>query len=67
MSNKGVSLGVCRIKWVTPKAIKVATKDYGELWIPQSAVHADSEIWDKVESEGNLVVCNWYAIKEKLI
>lgn len=54
MTNSGISLGVCRIKWVTPKAVKVVTKDYGELW-------------DKLDSEGNFVVCNWYAVKEKLI
>lgn len=39
-----------------------------ELWIPKSAIHDDSEVYDTRENNhGKLVVHEWFAEKEKLI
>lgn len=53
------------VKAETPKAILVEIENE-EHWIPQSQVHADSEVW-RVNDEGKLVVTRWWAEKEGLI
>jgi hypothetical protein len=35
----------------------------GEIWIPQSQIHDDSEIW-KANQKGDLVVKEWFAEKK---
>jgi hypothetical protein len=57
--KRPVSMGQARIKAETPKAVLV---DFGkkEVWVPQAAVHDDSEIWRKGDS-GKLVVKSWFA------
>ena len=51
----------------TAKAILVTAPELkGEVWIPQSAVHDDSEVW-KPGQEGRLVVLEWFAEKEHWI
>ena len=48
----------------TPKAI-LCIIDEDEVWIPQSQVHEDSEVFDNEDhSEGKLVITEWIA-KEK--
>ena len=46
----------------TPKAILVLRKGK-EVWIPQSAIHEDSEVYKKGD-EGKLLVKMWWAEKE---
>jgi hypothetical protein len=54
----------------TKGAIKVNLKDKNgkdrELWIPQSQVHDDSEVYAKGHT-GKLVISMWLAEKEGLI
>lgn len=48
----------------TDKAICVRAPDLdGQVWIPQSQVHEDSEVWKEGQS-GKLVVNEWWAEKE---
>lgn len=49
----------------TPKAI-LCDIDDEPVWIPQSQVHDDSEVW-KVGDEGTLVVTTWFAKKAGLV
>ena len=46
----------------TDKALRVII-DGEKRWVPQSVIHADSEVW-KNGDEGTLVVQEWFAIKE---
>lgn len=57
-----VSMGNVKVRRETPKAILV---DFGGKteWIPQSAVHDDSEAW-KFGDVGKLVVFTWFARKK---
>jgi hypothetical protein len=48
----------------TAKAIRVRI-DERELWVPQSVVDDDSEVW-KDGDTGMLIVKEWFAIKEGL-
>jgi hypothetical protein len=56
----------------TAKAIKstdaavLCEIDGEEMWIPQSQIHDDSEVW-KEGDEGKLVVSQWIAKKKDLI
>jgi len=45
----------------TAKAILVVIEDV-ERWIPQSAIHDDSEVWQDGD-KGELVVAGWFAEK----
>jgi hypothetical protein len=58
--------GVICIK-ETEKAILVEGHSLpdGEMWIPKSVVHHDSEVF-KLGEEGALVVFEWFAKKEGL-
>ena len=48
----------------TAKAILVEAPELTvPVWIPQSAVHDDSEVW-KAGQTGRLVVVDWFAEKE---
>ncbi len=40
--------------------------DGDEMWIPQSQVHADSEVWRKGD-EGKLVITKWIAEQKGLV
>lgn len=48
----------------TDKAILVAI-DGKELWVPQSVIDDDSEVWKKGD-EGALVVHRWFAVRHEL-
>jgi hypothetical protein len=57
----------CEIIKDSGKAILVESPNLEEpLWIPQSQVHADSEIWKQGET-GTLTITEWWAIKEGLL
>ena len=48
----------------TDKAILVESSEWnGPVWIPQSQVHDDSEVW-KEGDVGSLVVSEWFAEKK---
>jgi hypothetical protein len=47
----------------TDKAILVKQDDLGEVWIPRSQVHDDSEVYEE-GGEGELVVKAWFARKQ---
>lgn len=49
----------------TAKALLVVI-DGKEHWIPQSHVHADSEVW-QAGDEGTLVVSQWIAEQKGLV
>jgi hypothetical protein len=55
----------CEITKSTPKAAYVIIDGAGH-WIPQSTIHDDSEIW-KEGDKGDLVLHEWFAIKEGLV
>ena len=62
MANSKISFGECVIKRDTGKAILVAT-EFGDLWVPQSVIHDDSEVWKGEGAEGELCVEYWWADK----
>lgn len=48
---------------VTDKAARVRVRNR-EYWVPQSAIHADSEVWKRGDS-GTLVVAHWWAARNQ--
>jgi hypothetical protein len=57
----------CEIVKSTGKAILVESPNLEEpLWIPNSQVHDDSEIWKQGET-GTLTITEWWANKEGLL
>lgn len=52
----------------TPAAVKVAIPDIGEVWVPATALHADSDIYaSKVKGNGEtgtLITYEWYVAKQ---
>jgi hypothetical protein len=61
--DDGVSLGKGKTLKVTEKALLIQTEDHGNVWVPRSVVHDDSEVFDRGH-EGDLVVQSWCAEKE---
>lgn len=55
-----VSLGNVTCTRMTPKAILVVMMGGKEEWIPQRAVHENSEVW-RQGMVGKLVVASWFA------
>lgn len=56
----------CAIVKQTPNAILVESDELDEsLWVPQSQVSDDSEIWQEGES-GTLLITEWFAKKSGL-
>lgn len=58
MEDKGYSVGKCKLIAKTPKAILVKTIDFEDKWIPEYAIHEDSELWVEkcVGDIGELVI-----------
>ena len=57
----------CEVLKETDKAILVESPNLGEpLWVPQSQVHADSEVWREGDV-GVLVISEWFAEKSGLV
>lgn len=50
----------------TPKALLVRFDDGEEHWIPQSQIDDDSEVY-KEDTEGTLIISEWFAEKENLV
>ena len=49
------------------KAIRVRLEDRDEeIWIPQSVVSEDSEVW-KPGDRGTLIIPEWFALKNGMI
>lgn len=75
MSDKKVDLPNSEAIRQTVKALfcRIPVKEKGketirEVWVPKSAIHDDSEVYDLRENNhGKLVVLEWFAEKEKLI
>lgn len=63
MSDDAVRLEARCVR-ATSNAILVDV-DGEEVWIPQSCVHDDSEVWKRGD-EGTLVVTRWIAEKKGL-
>ncbi len=61
-----VEVDGCKCIRATAKAILVRVQDDLEMWIPQSIIHDDSEVW-KEGDEGTLVVAGWFAEKNGLV
>lgn len=55
-----VNMGNVTIKHETEKAVLVIFPGAKEVWVPQKAIHDDSEVWKKGQL-GKLVVCAWFA------
>lgn len=52
----------------TEKALLVRLETGDELWVPKSQIHADSEVYDAGEhADGELVIAEWFARKERLL
>lgn len=55
-----------RCKKMTPKALLCVIEDE-EVWIPQSQIDDDSEVYDDGEnSEGTLIISEWIAEQKGL-
>jgi len=46
----------------SPDAVLVLDDNGEEVWVPQSQIHDDSEVWRRGD-EGTLVVTDWFAKK----
>jgi hypothetical protein len=61
-----VSLGKATIIKTTDKAINVRLDGVGTIWIPESVVHDDSEVFKGCDGSGDLIVLSWWAEQEGL-
>lgn len=62
-SQEGVGIGFGRLVMATARALLVDTEGYGEVWIPRSAIHSASNVYDKTTHKGEVVVAKWWAEK----
>ena len=62
-----VKLGYAKVRITTEKAVMFNTRKYGTMWVPNCAIHNESETWDVDNTSGELVVKTWFAEKEGLI
>lgn len=64
----GVNLGQAQLVRETDKAVLVELEDddQSQRWIPKSQIHDDSEVFNKDNATGDLVVTRWFAEKESL-
>jgi hypothetical protein len=56
----------CSCEVESTSAILVEIPEHGELWIPKSQVHDDSEVYKK-GTEGKLVITAWLATQKGLV
>ena len=65
-----VSFSDCRAIAETKDALLVAipidSTFYKNIWVPQSQIDEDSEVWKK-DDEGTLVITRWIAEKKGLV
>lgn len=45
------------------KALLCVTKEHGEVWVPHSQIHEDSEVY-KMGTNGKLIVTEWLATEK---
>lgn len=67
MINCGYEVGFGCVLKETDKALLVEFEDiHGEMWVPKSQIHADSELgsWSDGGDEGVVQVTEWYAKKK---
>ncbi len=62
--SQPISLGKAKCVAATDKAIQVVLEEGRILWVPQSVVHDDSEVYSKGD-QGELVVELWWAEQRK--
>lgn len=61
-------IGPSKVIRETEKALLVRLHDSDDLWIPKSVIHDNSEVFDDDQnSEGNLVIHEWWAEKNGLL
>lgn len=48
------------VKKDTGPALLCATKEHGDVWVPKSQIHDDSETY-KSGTNGTLIVTQWFA------
>ena len=56
----------CTAVHATAKALLVDVPDLGELWVPQSVIDDESEVFE-AGHEGELILKEWWANKEGLV
>jgi hypothetical protein len=64
--NEGVEMGLGTCMMARPESLLILfQEDFGEIWIPLSVFHDDSDIWreEDVGREGKIVVKEWFAEK----
>lgn len=65
--NDGHNLGNAQLVRTTDKAILVSVDELidseweGEIWVPKSVVHDDSEVYSGSTESGDLIVKTWWA------
>ena len=64
MSDEKKTIKGATCVYNSKNAIRVVSPEYSG-WVPQSAVHADSEVYKSGQS-GDLVVVAWFAEKNDL-
>ncbi len=69
--DEGFTVGDGRVAAGSDKALKIqfTDDDRPPLWVPISVIHDDSEIFERTgeNSEGTLIVKQWWAEKEGLV
>lgn len=61
-----VEIDGCKCIKASDLAILVRVQDDLEVWIPQSLIHDDSEVWEEGD-EGVLIIPEWFASQRGLI
>ncbi len=63
--NELVAVEDCRCIQATAKAILIVHGDGDDVWIPQSQIHDDSEVY-KPNTDGTLIIPRWLAEDKEL-
>lgn len=66
MNDDAAHIGQAECVRESERALLVVSAEHGEIWIPKSVVHDDSEVYEEGH-EGELVVKRWFAEKQKWI
>lgn len=66
MAEEKAEIDDVKIIGKTSGGAMICIIDGQKRFIPQSVIHADSEIW-RVGDEGTLTLWEWFAVKEGLV
>lgn len=67
MGRAVVRLSDCSVDHETRNALLVYISELEEqVWVPKSVIHDDSEVY-KADTDGELVVLEWWAAKRGLL